>query len=124
MRNWNAVSTESASGMVVEKFVGHLNYEFDFTGGNDQSLYSGECSDIRRFANSRILPETIGGNEVTVINGDTIETTVDYGSKDAFGSPHPGTISSVMADGATRRLDLDIDIDVFRLLAMRNALKH
>jgi type II secretory pathway pseudopilin PulG len=108
---------------VAEKFVGHLNYDFDFAGGNDQSLYSGEGSDIRRFANSRILPETLGGNEVNVIDGDTntLETTVDYGSKDAFGSPHPNTMNSVMADGSTRRLDLDIDIDLFRRLSMRHA---
>lgn len=109
---------------VGEKFVGHLSYDFDQTGGNDQSLYSGECTDIRRYASSPILRESVGGAEVTVVNGNLIETAIDYGSQYAFGTPHPVTMSSLMADGSTRRLDLDIDLEVFRCLSMRHNPKR
>jgi hypothetical protein len=58
---------------VGEKYVGHANYEVDHLGGNDQSLYSGECTDIRRYVRSGIIPDRhpIG----------------DYQS---FGTPHSG----------------------------------
>ena len=37
-----------------------------------------------------------------------------------FGSAHPGTFSTVFADGSTRSLELDIDVDVFLKLGSRN----
>lgn len=123
IRMANVTAGSSNVLWVGEKFVGHLNYSFDHTGGNDQSMYSGECSDIRRYATMSIIHDSVGGAEITVINGNKIETEIDYGPRQAFGSPHPATMNAVMADGSTRRLGFDIDWAVFRLLSIRHLAK-
>jgi type II secretory pathway pseudopilin PulG len=107
---------------VAEKYVGLANYEFDHLGGNDQSMYSGETSDIRRFAPFGIIPDWSDVPELTHIGEHGIETS-KFGEKLAFGTPHPMTMNSVLVDGSTRKLDVNVDLLAFYRLANRRVSK-
>lgn len=93
---------------VGEKYVGFENYVIDHVGGNDQSLYSGETSDIRRHAVHGILPDWF-----SVIGEEKVNT------KFAFGTPHIMSMNAVFVDGSTQKLDVNTDLLVFRRLVCR-----
>ena len=68
-----------------------------------------------RFTNSRLIERNglIPDNQQRAENPDRL--TVERG----FGSPHPGTCSSVFGDGSTHSLSIDINPAIFHDLANR-----
>lgn len=105
---------------VGEKYVGISNYDVDLIGGNDQSMYSGECSDIIRFAGHGIRPDWMDPGEITAIDGNTIRQIPDMQMRYAFGTPHLMNMNCVLLDGSVQKLDVNMD----RLAFSRMSFRH
>ncbi len=75
--------------------------EFD-DGGNDQSMYSGQCSDTVRFT------------------GQAPQSNQKSGDRAIFGSSHATGVIGVLMDGSVREFAFDIDPAVFRAFGRRN----
>lgn len=87
-----------------EKYVGRDNYEFDRMGGNDQSLFSGECRDTRRYVRGGIVPDRhVGGYQ-------------------NFGTAHPISMVAVRVDGSVESLSINMDMWVFYQMGSRSPL--
>ncbi|MBL8892370.1 MAG: DUF1559 domain-containing protein [Planctomycetaceae bacterium] len=71
-------------------------------GGNDQSMYSGHCSDTIRFT------------------AQPPRSNQQSGDRRTFGSSHSGGVIGVLMDGAVHDFAFDIDEAVFRAYGRRN----
>jgi len=82
---------------VAEKYTGRDVFPVtDYrSSGRDQSLFSGDCDDIRRWTSEPPAWD--------------YHTFGEFGNRHAFGSSHPSGLNAVLADGSTKKIDLDID---------------
>jgi prepilin-type N-terminal cleavage/methylation domain-containing protein len=71
-------------------------------GGNDQSMYSGHCSDTIRFT------------------AQPPRSNQQSGDRRTFGSSHAAGVIGVLMDGAVYNFSFDIDEAVFRAYGRRN----
>jgi len=106
---------------VGEKYLGHDNYDSDQDGGNDQSMYSGESSDIRRISLYGILPESYVFPDMEHISDKGIEKSRSKESKYAFGAAHAFSMNAINADGSTGSLSASINRLVFQRMSRRFA---
>jgi prepilin-type N-terminal cleavage/methylation domain-containing protein len=71
-------------------------------GGNDQSMYSGECSDTIRFTGRPPVSNRMSGDRTQ------------------FGSSHAREVIGVLLDGSVQGFAFDIDEQVFRAFGRRH----
>jgi type II secretory pathway pseudopilin PulG len=108
---------------VGEKHVGLSNYDVDRIGGNDQSMYSGECSDIIRFSGGGIQPDWLDAGEITMVDGNTMEQVPNMQSPFGFGTPHLMYMNAVLLDGSVQKMDVNMDRLVFWRMSFRRPPK-
>lgn len=89
------VDGNSNTLLVAEKYLFQGDYENGSDKGDNESMYTGYCIDINRFASRDLLPL-----RDSVDNGD--------GLNRHFGGPHE-VWNAVFCDGSTRGLAFDID---------------
>ncbi len=87
--------------LVAEKAMSILNYTSGDSDGDDQSVLIGDDADIRRWTQFRPRRDS---------HIDDIES---------FGSPHAGGLSAAMADGSVRRINYEIDLDIYQAMGTR-----
>ena len=92
--------------LVAEKYLYRGDYENGSDKGDNESMYTGYCIDVNRFA-SRDLPPL----RDSVDNGD--------GLNRQFGGPHE-VWNAVFCDGSTRGLAFEIDPLIHEMQANRN----
>lgn len=105
-----------------EKKVSYDDYESDRIGGNDQSMYSGESYDTRRYAMDGISPDwfKLAGLMTGKMDGEIDPLAYESQSRLMFGAAHKMSANFVMADASTRRLDINIDDSAFKQMTIRH----
>jgi prepilin-type N-terminal cleavage/methylation domain-containing protein len=105
-----------------EKKVSYDDYEVDRIGGNDQSMYSGDSYDTRRYAMDGISPDwlKLAGFMTDKTDGDIDPLAYESQSRLMFGAAHKMSANFAMADGSTRRLDINIDGSEFKQMTIRH----
>jgi prepilin-type N-terminal cleavage/methylation domain-containing protein len=86
----------------AERYI-RFDWETEFDdGGNDQSMYSGQCSDTIRFT------------------GRPPISNRNLGVRTQFGSSHSAEVVGVMLDGSVQGFAFEIDESVFRAVGRRH----
>jgi prepilin-type N-terminal cleavage/methylation domain-containing protein len=100
------IDGKSSTLLVAEKYLYRGDYENGSDKGDNESMYTGYCIDVNRFA-SRDLPPL----RDSVDNGD--------GLNRQFGGPH-AVWNAVFCDGSTRGISFEIDLLLHEGQANRN----
>jgi prepilin-type N-terminal cleavage/methylation domain-containing protein len=96
---------------VGEKWLGPIHYENGFSGGDDQSMYSGMDRDNLRWGRPNMppMPDSV-----------FIPSNEDQSKYDGnFGGPHAGVVLMGMCDGSVHGISFDIDPVMHGRLANR-----
>ncbi len=99
--------TDGTSNTVMfgEKSMDPLLYESWYGGGDACDMYEGHDLEANRYA-----------GEDFPLHADTPGWTDTY----AFGGPHPGGCIFAFADSSVRAVPFDIDLEVYRRIALRS----
>ena len=95
VRPRHLIDGQSSTLLVAEKYLFQEDYQTGSDKGDNESMYTGYCIDVNRFA-SRDLPPL----RDSVDNGD--------GLNRQFGGPHE-VWNAVFCDGSTRSISFEID---------------
>jgi prepilin-type N-terminal cleavage/methylation domain-containing protein len=106
VRPRHLIDGKSSTLLVAEKYLFQDDYQTGSDKGDNESMYTGYCIDLNRFA-SRDLPPL----RDSVDNGD--------GLNRQFGGPH-AVWNAVFCDGSTRGLAFEIDPLIHEMQANRN----
>ncbi len=106
VRTRHLVDGQSSTLLVAEKYLFQGNYQTGFDKGDNESMYTGYCIDINRFASSDLPP---------------LRDSVDNGNglNRQFGGPHE-VWNAVFCDGSTRGISFEIDLLLHERQANRN----
>jgi prepilin-type N-terminal cleavage/methylation domain-containing protein len=96
--------------LVGEKYLDPEEYATGESLGDNESLYSGYCSDNHRFTALGLTPTQDGS-----ILPDPQSNAVDPSANYRFGSGHPAGTSFVYCDGSVRLVSYDVDASVHYL---------
>jgi prepilin-type N-terminal cleavage/methylation domain-containing protein len=103
-----------------EKWVPPTMYDNGWSGGDDQSMYSGLDRDNVRWARGKNQGPTQAGDIPPMPDSVFIPTTSDQSLYDSnFGGPHAGVVLMGMCDGSVHGISFDIDTTIHGLLANR-----
>jgi hypothetical protein len=97
--------------LVGEKHVFVAHYENGKSLGDNESLYSGYCSDLYRFAGS-VERLRVGRPPYVPPLSDQVQSPTDIVDGTAFGSAHQGGLIMVYCDGSVRFVAFDIDPEI------------
>lgn len=97
--------------LVGEKYLHVDRYEDGTSPGDNESLYSGYCSDLHRFTGiTKRLAFNLDPYAPPL--KDDQSDGVDPPADIRFGSAHPNGFNMVYCDGSVRHLDFQIDADI------------
>ena len=97
--------------LVGEKHVNSAMYMTGESPGDNESMYSGYCTDLNRFAGI-IENLTIGGSPFIPPLGDTHSPGNDSPDFLSFGSAHSSSFNMTYCDGSVRPVDYDVDAEI------------
>jgi prepilin-type N-terminal cleavage/methylation domain-containing protein/prepilin-type processing-associated H-X9-DG protein len=106
---FGSITDGSSNTLVVgEKFVSPANY-LGNNGGDDTGWVNGWDADVIRATGMPLIRDS-----------NTTQLPMQWHEWGGFGSPHPGGMNGLFADGSVRNLDYAMDGYVFWLLGQRN----
>ncbi len=97
--------------LLGEKYLEPTNYSSGLSTGDNESLYSGYCTDLYRFAGAIENLKLSQSPYVAPLNDQTSPDTSMSGSV-RFGSAHPTGFNMGFCDGSVHFVAFDVDSDV------------